>query len=113
MTLGQGSVSWAGVNWVLERRLRAGGSTGQVSSQYPGTAIPGMNGRVQSIIDQGGLNSAQSQLEALEESRLAGNPGPFRSYRLPASGPRFAGHAASGLWRQPFSPGAFDLCSAA
>jgi protein involved in polysaccharide export with SLBB domain len=54
-----------------------GGSYGTVtgagsglSGQYPGLQSSGMNGRVQSIIDQGGLGGAQSQLAALEESRL-------------------------------------------
>jgi protein involved in polysaccharide export with SLBB domain len=45
------------------------GATG-LSGQYPGLQSSGMNSRVQSIIDQGGLSSGQSQLAALEESRL-------------------------------------------
>ncbi len=49
-----------------------GASAGQLSTQYPGLQSQGINNRVQNIIDQGGLNSAQSQLEALEESRLLG-----------------------------------------
>jgi protein involved in polysaccharide export with SLBB domain len=46
------------------------GAGGQLGSQYPGLQSSGMNSRVQSIIDQGGLGNAQSQLAALEESRL-------------------------------------------
>jgi protein involved in polysaccharide export with SLBB domain len=45
------------------------GATG-LSGQYPGLQSSGMNSRVQSIIDQGGLSGGQSQLAALEESRL-------------------------------------------
>ncbi len=47
-----------------------GGSAGQLSNQYPGLQSQGMNNRVQSIVDQGGLGNAQSQLEALEQARL-------------------------------------------
>ena len=43
---------------------------GQLGAQYPGLQSSGMSNRVQSIVDQGGLNNAQSQLEALEQSRL-------------------------------------------
>src|ERR1700759_3341651 len=46
------------------------GAAAGLSGQYPGLQSSGLNSRVQSIIDQGGLNSAQSQLAALEESRL-------------------------------------------
>ena len=35
-----------------------------------------MNSRVQSLVDQGGLNNGQSQLEALEQSRLLGTRAP-------------------------------------
>jgi protein involved in polysaccharide export with SLBB domain len=48
----------------------AGLSSGQLGSQYPGLQSPGINTRVQSVVDQGGLGNGQSQLEALEESRL-------------------------------------------
>ena len=48
----------------------AAGSGGGLSGQYPGLQSSGMNSRVQSIIDQGGLSNGQSQLAALEESRL-------------------------------------------
>ncbi len=48
----------------------AGGVGGQLGGQYPGLQSSGLSGRVQSIVDQGGLNSTQSQLEALEQSRL-------------------------------------------
>jgi protein involved in polysaccharide export with SLBB domain len=49
----------------------AGGTSGaQLGSQYPGLQSSGLNSRAQSIIDQGGLNNAQSQLEVLEQSRL-------------------------------------------
>ena len=48
----------------------ANGGAGALSSQYPGLQSSGINGRVQSILDQGGLGSGQSQLAALEESRL-------------------------------------------
>ena len=48
----------------------AGGAGGQLGSQYPGLQSSGLNTRVQSILDQGGLGNAQSQLAALEESRL-------------------------------------------
>jgi len=48
----------------------AGGLSGGLSGQYPGLQSSGMNSRVQSIIDQGGLSNGQSQLAALEESRL-------------------------------------------
>ncbi len=58
----------------------AGGGTGlsagQLGGQYPGLQSSGMNGRVQNIIDQGGLNGPQSQLEALEESRLLATRAP-------------------------------------
>ena len=50
----------------------AGGAGGQLGSQYPGLQSSGLNTRVQSILDQGGLGNAQSQLAALEESRLLG-----------------------------------------
>ena len=53
-----------------------GASAGQLSTQYPGLQSQGMNNRVQSIIDQGGLNNAQSQLEALEEARLLATRAP-------------------------------------
>ena len=46
------------------------GAAGALSGQYPGLQSPGISNRVQSIIDQGGLSSGQSQLAALEESRL-------------------------------------------
>jgi protein involved in polysaccharide export with SLBB domain len=46
------------------------GTTGGLSAQYPGIQSSGMSNRVQSIIDQGGLSNGQSQLAALEESRL-------------------------------------------
>ena len=45
-------------------------SGGQLGGQYPGLQSSGMNSRVQSILDQGGLSNQQSQLAALEESRL-------------------------------------------
>jgi protein involved in polysaccharide export with SLBB domain len=48
----------------------------QLGQQYPGLQSQGMNGRVQSILDQGGLNSSQSQLEALGEARLLSLQGP-------------------------------------
>ncbi len=49
----------------------AGGiGAGQLGGQYPGLQSSGLNSRAQSIIDQGGLNNSQSQLEALEQSRL-------------------------------------------
>ncbi len=47
-----------------------GASGGQLGGQYPGLQSSGMNSRVQSILDQGGLGNQQSQLAALEESRL-------------------------------------------
>ncbi|MGB8537892.1 MAG: SLBB domain-containing protein [Acidobacteriaceae bacterium] len=51
----------------------AGGVTpGQLSSQYPGLQSQGLNARVQSLTDQGGLGNAQSQLEAFEQARLLG-----------------------------------------
>jgi protein involved in polysaccharide export with SLBB domain len=43
---------------------------GQLGGQYPGLQSSGLNSRAQNIVDQGGLNNAQSQLEALEQSRL-------------------------------------------
>jgi protein involved in polysaccharide export with SLBB domain len=46
------------------------GATGGLSGQYPGLQSSGISSRVQSIIDQGGLSNGQSQLAALEESRL-------------------------------------------
>ena len=46
-----------------------GGASG-LSGQYPGLQSSGLNSRVQAIRDQGGLNNDQSQLAALEESRL-------------------------------------------
>jgi protein involved in polysaccharide export with SLBB domain len=48
----------------------AAGGAGGLSGQYPGLQSSGMNSRVQSIVDQGGLSSGQAQLAALEESRL-------------------------------------------
>jgi len=59
--LGQNGSSTTGANG-------AGGAS--LGGQYPGLQSSGLNGRVQSIVDQGGLNNAQSQLEALEQSRL-------------------------------------------
>jgi protein involved in polysaccharide export with SLBB domain len=54
-----------------------GGALGAgLGGQYPGLRSSGMNSRVQSIIDQGGLNNPQSQLESLEQSRLLGARGP-------------------------------------
>jgi protein involved in polysaccharide export with SLBB domain len=53
-----------------------GGSAGQLSNQYPGLQSQGINNRVQSIIDQGGLGNAQSQLEALEQARLLATRAP-------------------------------------
>ena len=46
------------------------GVPGGLSGQYPGLQSTGISNRVQSIIDQGGLSNGQSQLAALEESRL-------------------------------------------
>jgi protein involved in polysaccharide export with SLBB domain len=43
---------------------------GQLGGQYPGLQSSGLNSRAQSIIDQGGLNNTQSQLDVLEQSRL-------------------------------------------
>jgi protein involved in polysaccharide export with SLBB domain len=43
---------------------------GQLGGQYPGLQSSGLNNRAQSIVDQGGLNNNQSQLEVLEQSRL-------------------------------------------
>jgi protein involved in polysaccharide export with SLBB domain len=55
----------------------AGGITpGQLSSQYPGLQSQGLNGRVPSLTDQGGLGNAQSQLEVLEQARLLGMRAP-------------------------------------
>src|ERR1700677_1439421 len=49
----------------------SGTSAGQLGSQYPGLQSSGLNGRIPNILDQGGLGgNAQSQFEALEESRL-------------------------------------------
>jgi protein involved in polysaccharide export with SLBB domain len=61
--LGQGNAASAAYG-------SAGASAGQLGSQYPGLQSAGLNGRVPSILDQGGLGNAQSQLEALEQSRL-------------------------------------------
>ena len=47
-----------------------GVGAGQLGGQYPGLQSSGLNSRAQSIVDQGGLNNNQSQLEALEQSRL-------------------------------------------
>jgi protein involved in polysaccharide export with SLBB domain len=47
-----------------------GAAAAQLGAQYPGLQSAGMSGRVPSILDQAGLNSTQSQLEALEQSRL-------------------------------------------
>ncbi len=55
--------------YVCGRRLR-GCRTGGLSGQYPGLQSSGINSRVQSIVDQGGLSNGQAQLAALEESRL-------------------------------------------
>jgi protein involved in polysaccharide export with SLBB domain len=52
------------------------GALGTFGGQYPGLRSSGMNTRVQSIIDQGGLSNPQSQLESLEQSRLLGARGP-------------------------------------
>jgi len=55
----------------------AGGVTpGQLSSQYPGLQSQGLNARVPSLTDQGGLSNAQSQLEAFEQARLLGMRAP-------------------------------------
>src|ERR1700761_5812417 len=50
----------------------AGGGAGGIASQYPGLQSSGLNTRVQSLVDQGGLagSSTAAQLSALEESRL-------------------------------------------
>jgi protein involved in polysaccharide export with SLBB domain len=53
-----------------------GGSGGQLSNQYPGLQGQGINNRVQSIIDQGGLGNGQSQLESLEQARLLATRAP-------------------------------------
>jgi protein involved in polysaccharide export with SLBB domain len=53
-----------------------GVSGGQLGQQYPGLQSQGMNSRVQSFIDQGGLSNSQSQLEALGEARLLALQGP-------------------------------------
>ena len=47
----------------------AGGSGGQVLSQYPGLQTQGMNGRIPEFRDLGGLNNSPAQLEALQEAR--------------------------------------------
>jgi protein involved in polysaccharide export with SLBB domain len=53
------------------------GSAGQIGGQYPGLQSSGMNGRVQSILDQGGLsNNGSAQLESLEQSRLLATRAP-------------------------------------
>jgi protein involved in polysaccharide export with SLBB domain len=53
------------------------GSAGQLGGQYPGLQSSGMNGKVQSILDQGGLsNNGSAQLEALEQSRLLATRAP-------------------------------------
>jgi hypothetical protein len=44
----------------------AGGTGASLGGQYPGLQSSGLNSRVQSIVDQGGLNNTNSQLEALE-----------------------------------------------
>jgi protein involved in polysaccharide export with SLBB domain len=51
-------------------------SAGQLGGQYPGLQSSGMSGRVQNIIDQGGLNNPQSQLDAMEQSRLLATRAP-------------------------------------
>jgi protein involved in polysaccharide export with SLBB domain len=66
--LGQLGVGQAGSS--TNGGFGANGGAGALSSQYPGLQSSGMNSRVQSILDQGGLSSGQSQLAALEESRL-------------------------------------------
>jgi protein involved in polysaccharide export with SLBB domain len=48
----------------------AGAGGASLGGQYPGLQSSGMNTRVQSIIDQGGLANTPAQLEALEQSRL-------------------------------------------
>jgi protein involved in polysaccharide export with SLBB domain len=53
-----------------------GVSGNQLGQQYPGLQSQGMNSRVQSLLDQGGLNGSQSQLEALGEARLLALQGP-------------------------------------
>jgi protein involved in polysaccharide export with SLBB domain len=65
--LGQlGGVGQNGTNGAV-----GAGSAVQLGGQYPGLQSSGMNSRVQSILDQGGLNNNSSaQLEALEQSRL-------------------------------------------
>ena len=53
------------------------GSAGQIGGQYPGLQSSGMGSRVQSILDQGGLNNnGSAQLEALEQSRLLATRAP-------------------------------------
>jgi protein involved in polysaccharide export with SLBB domain len=53
------------------------GSAVQLGSQYPGLQSSGINNRVQSILDQGGLNNnSTAQLEALEQSRLLATRAP-------------------------------------
>ena len=53
-----------------------GGAGGQLGQQYPGLQSQGMNSRIQRLLDQGGLNGSQSQLQALEEARLLAFQGP-------------------------------------
>jgi protein involved in polysaccharide export with SLBB domain len=47
-----------------------------LSNQYPGLQSQGLNNRVQSILDQGGLGNQQTQLESLEQARLLATRAP-------------------------------------
>src|ERR1700733_8249016 len=67
--LGQLGAGSNGTSGTSGNGVGAGGAS-SLGGQYPGLQSSGLSNRAQSIIDQGGLNNAQSQLEALEQSRL-------------------------------------------
>ena len=69
-TQGLGQLGGLGQNGSSAGGYGAGGTGASLGGQYPGLQSSGLNTRVQSIVDQGGLNNTQSQLEALEQSRL-------------------------------------------
>jgi hypothetical protein len=70
------------------------GATSGLSGQYPGLQSSGISSRVQSIIDQGGLSSGQSQLAALEESRLLA----IRAPSAPTDFQLLTRHSFAGVW---------------
>ena len=69
-TQGLGQLGGLGQNGSSTAGAYGTGGASSLGGQYPGLQSSGLSNRVQSIVDQGGLSNTQSQLEALEQSRL-------------------------------------------